>query len=71
MDSLLHTLKDREARVLRKRFGLAGEAVPTLDEIGFRFMGLTRQRVRRIEVTALKKLRRNALQAGMTYAEST
>nr|MBP6594482.1 sigma-70 family RNA polymerase sigma factor [Candidatus Obscuribacter sp.] len=49
-------LTDREADVLSLRFGL-GEAEPeTLESISQKY-GLTRERVRQIEVAALKKLR--------------
>lgn len=52
---LMETMDKREAAVLRLRFGLDGEAPLTLKEIGDR-LSLTRERVRQIEVLALKKL---------------
>ncbi len=52
----LGTLSDREASVLRLRFGIGTEREHTLDEIGERF-ALTRERIRQIETTALRKLR--------------
>ena len=52
----LSALSPREREVLRLRFGLADAEEHTLDEVGARF-ALTRERIREIEVTALRKLR--------------
>jgi RNA polymerase primary sigma factor len=52
---LLHAIDDREARVLQLRFGLDGREPLTLKQIGHE-IGLTRERVRQIEVEALRKL---------------
>jgi len=52
---LLDSIDDREATILRLRFGLDGEEPLTLNEIGRR-VGLTRERVRQIESQALRKL---------------
>ena len=57
MEELLDLLDDREATILRLRYGL-GENQPepmTLKEIG-KIVGLTRERVRQIERATLKKL---------------
>jgi RNA polymerase primary sigma factor len=53
---LLSTLTAREAQVLRMRFGLDGGTERTLAEIGESF-DLTRERIRQIEMQALRKLR--------------
>lgn len=53
---VLHTLSDREARVLKMRFGLDGYKPMTLEEVGSEF-GVTRERVRQIEAKALRKLK--------------
>jgi RNA polymerase primary sigma factor len=53
---LLAKMDQREAVVLRMRYGLDDEEPKTLNEIGER-LGLTRERVRQIEVQALGKLR--------------
>jgi len=52
---LLDAIDEREARVLRLRFGLDGHRPLTLKEIG-KEIGLTRERVRQIETEALRKL---------------
>ena len=52
---LLDEIDDREAEVLRLRFGLDQEEPLTLKEIG-KQVGLTRERVRQIEKEALAKL---------------
>jgi RNA polymerase primary sigma factor len=53
---LLHRLGEREAAILRMRFGLDDEGPKTLKEIGRR-LGLTRERVRQLEQDALAVLR--------------
>ncbi len=54
----LRRLSDRERKILQLRYGLGGDEEPkTLEEIG-RHYGVTRERVRQIEVGALRKLRR-------------
>ncbi len=54
--AVLSDLKPREAEVLRLRYGLEGERVHTLKEVG-ELMGVTRERVRQLEMRALRKLR--------------
>jgi RNA polymerase primary sigma factor len=56
LQDALSTLRPREVRVLRMRFGLDGEDTHTLKEIGEK-LGVTRERIRQIECMALKKLR--------------
>lgn len=55
INDILSTLKDRESRVLRLRFGIDNNTPKTLEEIGAVY-GLTRERIRQIEVKAIKKL---------------
>jgi len=56
---LLDSLTDREAQVLKLRYGLDGERTHTLEEVGIIF-NVTRERIRQIEGKALKKLRNPA-----------
>lgn len=56
VEEALHSLTDREARIIQLRFGLADGFSRTLGEIGDEF-GVTRERIRQIEFKALMKLR--------------
>jgi RNA polymerase primary sigma factor len=54
---LLDRIDEREATILKMRYGMGGNEAPmTLKEIGAK-IGLTRERVRQLEREALKKLR--------------
>ncbi len=57
--SVLATLPEREAEVIRLYFGLDGEYPMTLEEIGEKF-NLTRERVRQIKEKAIRRLRHNS-----------
>ncbi|MBY0473683.1 MAG: sigma-70 family RNA polymerase sigma factor [Nitrosomonas sp.] len=56
VSSFLDKLDEREASVLRLRFGLEGKEEMTLEQVG-QIFGVTRERVRQIESKVLKKLR--------------
>jgi RNA polymerase primary sigma factor len=56
LERLLENIDEREANILKLRYGLSGEDPLTLKEIGIR-IGLTRERVRQLEHLALKKLK--------------
>ncbi|WP_338081137.1 RNA polymerase sigma factor [Cryptosporangium phraense] len=56
LQSVLQTLSEREAGVVRLRFGLADGQPRTLDEIG-QVYGVTRERIRQIESKTMSKLR--------------
>ena len=56
IEAVLKSLKLREAEVIKLRFGIGIQDKQTLEEIGERF-GVTRERVRQIEKSALRKLR--------------
>ncbi|GEM_PF-3151604 len=53
---ILDTLTEREAKVIRMRFGIGGENSRTLEEVAKNFE-VTRDRIRQIEGKALRKLR--------------
>jgi len=56
IEKVLSTLKEREAEILRMRFGLNDGNPQTLEEVGNVYK-VTRERVRQIEAKALRKLR--------------
>ena len=61
IEEALKSLPEKEAEVIRLRYGLGEDEEPkTLDEIG-KIMGISRERVRQIEKKALKKLRMNKI----------
>jgi RNA polymerase sigma factor (sigma-70 family) len=61
-------LPEKEQTVIVSRFGLDGGEAKTLEEIG-RTMGLTRERVRQIEMAALARLRHTIERKTMTQAD--
>jgi len=56
LDKWLTMLPEKHSEVLARRFGLRGYEMSTLEEVGSE-IGLTRERVRQIQVEALRKLR--------------
>jgi RNA polymerase nonessential primary-like sigma factor len=56
LDNWLGELTEKQREVVARRFGLRGYETSTLEEVG-REIGLTRERVRQIQVEALKRLR--------------
>ena len=56
LESVLHTLSEREKEVIRLRFGLVDGQPRTLEDVGKKF-GVTRERIRQIESKTLSKLR--------------
>src|SRR5271170_2554014 len=57
LQDMVKHLNEREATILRFRFGLDGGTEKTLEEVGVKF-GVTRERVRQIQNLALRKLRK-------------
>ena len=56
IDIWLSQLSDKQCAVVERRFGLHGSEVATLEEIGAE-LGVTRERVRQIQIEAIKRLR--------------
>lgn len=56
LDKWLNQLSNKQREVVERRFGLHGYDVSTLEEVG-NTIGVTRERVRQIQLEALKKLR--------------
>jgi RNA polymerase primary sigma factor len=57
LDGLLAVLDERERRIIDERFGLGGRQALTLEEVGREF-GVTRERIRQLQNSALTKMRR-------------
>lgn len=57
IDKMIRDLDEREAKIIRLRFGLEGETPLTLEEVGEIF-GITRERVRQLQNMALSKMRK-------------
>jgi RNA polymerase nonessential primary-like sigma factor len=72
IDEWLDELSVKQREVVVRRFGLRGHESATLEEVG-REIGLTRERVRQIQVEALKSMRvlfeKNGLNAASLFAE--
>lgn len=65
----LHLLSERERQVIIRRFGLQGYDRGTLEEVGVA-VGLTRERVRQLQIEGLKKLRHIVEAEGLTKEDS-
>ena len=56
IDAWLAQLNDKQRAVVERRFGLDGREIATLEEVGNE-IGVTRERVRQIQIEALRRLR--------------
>lgn len=65
LEHWLALLPERQREVLMRRFGLAGFEAATLEDVGEQ-IGLTRERVRQIQVDALKRLREILVREGLS-----
>ena len=65
LEEWLDDLPDRQREILARRFGLMGYEASTLEAVGEE-VGLTRERVRQIQIDALARLKRAALRDGLS-----
>jgi RNA polymerase primary sigma factor len=56
IEKILSSLPHKEEKIIRKRFGIGEDAPRTLEEVGVEF-DVTRERIRQIEVKAIRKLK--------------
>lgn len=68
LDHWLDELSEKQREVIARRFGLRGYSPSTLEEVGSE-IGLTRERVRQIQVEALRRLRDILSQQGLSSEE--
>ena len=65
IDAWLNLLSDKQCAVVERRFGLHGSEISTLEEIGNE-LGVTRERVRQIQIEAIKRLRQILEREGLS-----
>ncbi len=73
VENWLNQLTDKQCAVVERRFGLRGRDIATLEDIGAE-LGVTRERVRQIQIEAIKRLRQMLKREGFSldtlYTES-
>jgi RNA polymerase nonessential primary-like sigma factor len=65
VEECLAQLSDKQREVVERRFGLHGYSVSTLEQVG-KEIGVTRERVRQIQMDALNKLKKILEQEGIS-----
>jgi len=68
LEQMLSTLSEKHQQVLERRFGLRGFTKGSLEEVGSQ-IGITRERVRQIQIDALARLKRALEAEGLDPAE--
>ena len=69
VDAWLDDLSEKQREVITRRFGLRGHESATLEQVGAE-IGLTRERVRQIQVEALRRLKEIMRNEGLSRSES-
>lgn len=64
IDKIMNTISDKEAEIIKRRFGIGNGSFYTLEEVGREFE-VTKERIRQIETKVLKKLRHPARSKGL------
>jgi RNA polymerase primary sigma factor len=64
VEMVLGTLNEKEAKIIKRRFGIGEEMTKTLEELGQEFE-VTRERIRQIEVKAIRKLKHPSRSFGL------
>ncbi len=59
-------MSDKQRQVVERRFGLRGSRIATLEEVGNE-IGVTRERVRQIQIDALRRLRQILESEGYSF----
>lgn len=70
MDKMICCLPPREEKIIRKRFGIGLDNPSTLEEVGLEF-DVTRERIRQIEVNAIKRLKYFSMQMNQNTVNGT
>jgi RNA polymerase nonessential primary-like sigma factor len=65
LDRLIDRLEGKQREVLMRRYGLRGHEPATLEQVG-QLLGCTRERVRQIQLEAVRRLRQHAAAEGVT-----
>lgn len=69
ISSLLKSLPDREQQILNCRFGINGEQIHTLEELGIK-MGYSKERIRQLEAVAINRIREKNIKQLRDYIDN-
>jgi len=66
VESLVKTLSAREQKIINCRFGINGEKILTLEELGYK-LGYSKERIRQLETAAINKMREQTIENFKDY----